>query len=251
VTYLSLVSVLLLVFVHLWVGRMHFLQQDHWQSVGAGIAMSYVFLDVLPHLASKQAALKATVGSGVGEFLEHHAYLLALAGFVIYYGLALLARSYSARNDALAAQGKPHLALYLLGLALSTYCFLIGYLIGEQPDHRYEPVIIFALAMSMHLAEVGHTARDHDPRFYDRVLRYALAGATFAGWLSGAVTRVSDIFFALVFSFVVGAILILAFVYELPHVIGVRRYRMFVAGVVGFSALLLLYEALAKTDLPA
>ena len=58
VTYLSLASVSLLMIVHILVGHLHFLEQERWRSVGAGIAMSYVFLDILPHLSSKQYLLE-------------------------------------------------------------------------------------------------------------------------------------------------------------------------------------------------
>ena len=235
----------------LLVGRMHFLEQGRWRSVGAGIAMSYVFLDVLPHLSSEQYALQDIVATGLGAFLAHHAYLLALAGFVLYFGLADVAKAPRTSQTVMVEPGKPHSVVYILVLALAAYCFLIGYLIGEHPEHRYEPVIIFALAMTIHMAGVDHTMRDQHAKFYDRIFRYVLATATFLGWLLGMVTTVPDVIFALVFSFVVGAIIVVAFLYELPVVMGGRRYWLFVAGVTGFSGLLLIYEALAKVPLSA
>ena len=250
-TYLSVASVSLLIVVHVLVGRMHFLEQERWRSIGAGIAMSYVFLDILPHLSSKQYVLQDTVGTGFGAFLEHHAYLLSLAGFVLYFGLAGVAKTSRTSQTVMVEPGEPHSAVHVLVLALAAYCFLVGYLIGEQPDHRYEPVIVFALAMMIHMAGVDHTVRHHYPKFYDQIFRYVLAAATFAGWILGIVTIVPDIIFALVFSFVVGAIIIVAFLYELPVVMGGRNYWLFVAGATGFSALLLIYEALAKVPLSA
>ena len=65
------------------------------------------------------------------------------------------------------------------------------------------------------------------------------------------MTSIPDIIFALVFSSVVGAIMVVAFVYELPVVVWGRRYWLFVTGVTGFSGLLLIYEALAKVPLSA
>ena len=249
--YLSLSSVFLLMLVHVMVGRIHFLEQERWRSVGAGVAISYVFLDVLPHLSSKQYVLQEIVGTGFGAFLKHHTYLLALAGFVLYFGLAGVAKTYRASQAAVVEPSKPHSVVHILVLGLAAYCFLIGYLIGEQPDHRYEPVIIFALAMTIHLAGVDHTVRDHYPKLYDKTIRYVLATATFAGWLIGIVTTVPDIIFALVFSLVVGAIIVVAFLYELPVAMEGRRYWLFVTGVTGFSGLLLIYETLAKVPLSA
>ena len=246
-TYLSLVSLSLLILVQMLIGRMHFLEQESWRSVGAGVAISYVFLDILPHLASKQNALQDTVGTAFLTFLAHHAYLLALAGFVLYFCLARVARTSRTGQGVLSE--KPHSAVYVFALALAGYCFLIGYLIGEQPDHLYEPVIIFTFAMTVHLAGVGHTVRDHYPRFYDRIHRYVCAGAALAGWLLGIVTTVPDVIFAVVFSFLVGVIMIVAFMYELPVVMRGGNYWLFVAGATSFSAMLLIYEALAEVDL--
>jgi hypothetical protein len=251
VTYLSLAGMFVLMLVHLFVGRMHFLEQERWRSIVAGVAMSYVFLDILPHLSSQQYAIRDTVGTGFGAFLEHHAYLLALAGFVLYFGLAGVAKTSRTSQAVKAGPSKPHTAVYVLVLALAAYCFLIGFLVGEQPDHRYEPVIIFALAMTIHMAGVDHTVRDQNPQFYDQIFRYVLAAATFAGWLLGIVTTVPDIVFALVFSLVVGEIIVVAFLYELPVVARSKRYWLFVGGVAAFSALLLIYEAYSKVALLA
>ena len=250
-TFVSLASVVALILVHLFVTRLHILEQDRWRSVGAGVALSYVFLDVLPHLSSKQSALQDSVGAALLPFLTHHAYLLTLAGFVLYFCLAGVAMSLRVQKSKMSEQSKPHVAVYALVLALTAYCFLIGYLIAEQPDHRYEPVIIFAFAMAIHFAGVDHTVHDYYPGFYDQSIRYVFAAATFVGWLLGMVTAVSDSIFALVFSFVVGVIMVVALMYELAAVLAARKYWLFVSGVTGFSALLLLYEALAKVELSA
>lgn len=247
--YVSLASVSLLMVVHMLVGRMHFLEQERWRSLGAGVAMSYVFVDILPHLSSQQSVLQNSVGTGFLTFLEHHAYLLALAGFILYFGLADVAKTSRTNQDVMVEQRNPHSAVYILALALTVYGFLIGYLIGEQPDHRYEPVIIFAFAMTIHMAGVDQTLREYYPKFYDQVLRYVLVVATFVGWLLGFLTTVSGVIFALVFSFIVGAIIVVAFLYELPAVMGGKKYGLFVVGVIGFSALLMIYEILAKVPL--
>lgn len=249
--YLSFANVCILLLIPLLVGRMHFLDQERWRSVGAGFAISYVFLDILPHLSSKQEALQKTVGTGIGAYIEHHAYLLALAGLVTYLSMAVIARNYRINQAVAVAQYKPHNLVYIIVLGLSAYNFMIGYMIGEQPEHRYEPVIIFTLAMALHMAGVDHTVREHYPSSYDKLFRYLLAAATFGGWLVGFVTTVPDTTFALAFSFLAGAVIIVAFVFELPVVLGGQRYWLFVAGVTGFSALLLIYEWLAQVRLTA
>jgi len=228
---------------------MHFLVRESWRSFGAGIAISYVFLDILPHLASKQYALQNTVGPIFGTYLAHHAYLLALFGFVLFFGLTGVAEASRISQPAVHGKSEPHPVVYLLMMAIATYSFLIGYLIGEQPDHRYEPVIIFAIAMAIHMTGVDHTLRNNYSRVYDQRFRYILAAATFARWLLGTLTVVPDVAFALVFALVVGIIMIVAFMFELPVVAGGRQFWLFVAGVISFSAILLTYEALAVVNL--
>ena len=249
--FLSLLAIAALTLVHLAVGRLDFVRREGYRSFGAGVALSYVFLDVIPHLSAKQYTIRESFDSGFATFLEHHSYLLALWGFLTYCGFAYDVRSIDIRKPAFAPQAKAHATNVLIG-GLAVYYFLIGYLVGEQPDHRYEPVVIFAIAMCVHTLGVNQAIREFDPQRYDRTFAFVLAGSTFAGWLLGAVMVVPGIVFALVFSFVVGAVMIIAFVFELPSVTSSRGgYWRFVAGSAVFSSLLLVYEGFAKTSLAA
>ncbi|MGI9260403.1 MAG: hypothetical protein ACR2QR_00135 [Woeseiaceae bacterium] len=202
-------------------------------------------------MSSRQYTLSDAFGKGFSGFLKHHSYLLALIGFLIYLGLLRGTVGTQAQPGSSVAQRDRRRSADLLVGALSVYYFLIGYLVGEQPAHRYEPVVIFAMAMCIHIIGVNHTVRQFDPVRYDRVFGYVLGGMTLAGWILGMVTDVPDILFALVFSFVVGALMIVAFVFELRQVSSAEDYCWCIAGSAGFSALLLIYERLADTSLAA
>jgi hypothetical protein len=59
-----------------------------------GIAVSYVFLMALPKLASMQVVLEATTTNlPFVEYFYHHAYLVALLGFVAYYLVSVMTES--------------------------------------------------------------------------------------------------------------------------------------------------------------
>ena len=62
-------------------------QRDVWLSVAGGVATAYVFLRLLPKLGKAQPVLTEMSDRGMGGFLHHHAYLVSLAGFVVYFGL--------------------------------------------------------------------------------------------------------------------------------------------------------------------
>ncbi len=244
----SLIGVMLVVLVHLFVGRLRFLGGEGWRAASAGVAISYVFLDVLPHLASKQRLLLGYAEEGLFGFLAHHAYLLALLGFLLFLVLALEARAYRERTPG--SESPPAIRAAVL-VAFSGYSLLIGVLIGEQPDHRREPVLLFATAMAIHLAGVDALMRTNNPRSYDRVFRFAFAASIVAGYALALATQVPQGGFALAFSFLAGAIVTVAVAFELPHVLDGGTGWRFVGGALGFAALLLLYEALARTDLAA
>ncbi len=86
----SLVAVCVIAMVHLFVGRLRLpdgTQRSVWLSAAGGAAVAYVFVYVLPKLAAKQHVLVQAIDTGLYGFLEHHAYLVALLGFSLYYGL--------------------------------------------------------------------------------------------------------------------------------------------------------------------
>ena len=84
----TLVAVGLLSVVHVVVGRLRFLDQNPevWKSVAGGVGITYAFLVLLPKLAAAQDVLEEATGAGPYAFLQHHSYLLALVGFLTYYG---------------------------------------------------------------------------------------------------------------------------------------------------------------------
>jgi len=78
-----------LALVHVLAGKLRFLEgipRSRWLSLAGGISVAYVFARLLPELAEAQERLGESAG-GVLARLEHHAYLLALAGLAIFYGV--------------------------------------------------------------------------------------------------------------------------------------------------------------------
>jgi len=77
--------------IHLWSDKLRLLCRENceqnWLSVSGGFAVGYVFIYVMPKLAMKQLILTGAPDTGLYGFLEHHAYLVALLGFIFYYGI--------------------------------------------------------------------------------------------------------------------------------------------------------------------
>jgi hypothetical protein len=237
----SFIGATLIVLVHLFVHRLRFLErpQSVWLDFFSGVALGYVFVDILPHLASKQEALLAATDAGLLGFLEHHAYLMAMAGFLLYLAIVLSGeRARSQRAPETFTISKLPVAVGFGATSMAAYAFLIGYMLAEQCTHGAGSGFGFALAMAGHFVGLDHFYRHLYPRLYDAGLRYMLAGALYTGWVFGAISELSDPVYALLFAFLAGGIMIITAVFELPRVKSWRQYAGFCAGAIVFSALI-------------
>ena len=213
-----------------------------WLPASAGVAIAYVFMDIFPHLAKSREKLANVTDGSVYGFLTHNVYLVALAGFAIYLGIILLEMTYRQNQSAEISLASAPVTVKVEITSLVAYNFLIGYLLAEQLTHRPEPVILFALAMAIHMAGIDCLLRDHFSNLYDRALRFAFTASLYAGWLTGVVVEISDATLALWFSFLAGGIIVVATVLELPKIRSPRQYTFFCAGACCFSVLVLAVE---------
>jgi hypothetical protein len=243
----SFLGATLIAGVHLFVHRLRFLDrpQSIWLDVLAGVALGYVFVDILPHLAGMQQKLLGATEAGLLGFLEHHAYLVAMAGFLFYLAIAVSGERARARRppEDFATFDRP-IPVGFGAASMAAYAFLIGYMLAEQCTHAAGSGFGLALAMAAHFVGLDHFYRHMYPRLYDAGLRYGLAAALYGGWGLGVLGELSDETFALLFAFLAGGITVISAMFELPRVRSWRPYVGFCAGAVGFSALVLTLEGL-------
>ena len=67
-----------------------------------------------------------------------------------------------------------------------------------------------------------------------------------AGWLTGVVLEISNASLELWYSFLAGGIIVVAAVYELPHIHTHRQYWAFLVGAGVFSVRVLAIELVGK-----
>jgi hypothetical protein len=68
-----------------------------WESFAGGVAVSYAIVDLLPSLAGAQAKLVGREG-WLSLLAEHHVYVVALLGLIVFYGLEVLTRRSRAKR---------------------------------------------------------------------------------------------------------------------------------------------------------
>ena len=214
-------------------------------SFSAGVAIAYVFVDIMPHLASKQRVLLAARDSGLYGFLEHHAYLISLVGFVLYLASFVGTMGSEVRSDHPRARW---IRGYISAGACA-YVGLIAYMLSEQPSHRREPVVLFSLARAIHMYGVAHFERLRlGADSYDRLHRYLIAGSAYLGWITGVLSQVPETSYALWFSLMAGGIFGITVTVELATVTTPRHLRIFVLGATLLTSLILLLERFSQLD---
>ena len=209
-----------------------------WLSFGGGVSVAYVFVHVLPELSAGQAAIEATDHPAV-DALAHHAYLIALAGFVLFYGLERYARTAGPDADDGRSDGEStdetvlwvHLLSYGLLNATIGY-LLVGYARGE------EGVILFAVAMGFHFVVNDDGLRQHHAAGYDRWGRWVISAAVLAGWGLSLAVGVGEAAVLAAYAFVGGGVVLNVIKEELPAE-RESRFGYFLLGAVAYAAVMI------------
>lgn len=133
-----------LIAVHLFASsvlRLSHLPRSAWLSVAGGISVAYVFVHIFPQLAVAQASLEEAAG-GILAGLEHHAYLAALLGLGIFYGLERLVRLQTRGEDDGPEEGATSRA----GPGIVADSIILNVLKEELPAERQGRFLPFAAA---------------------------------------------------------------------------------------------------------
>lgn len=241
----TFLAIVLLASVHLQVGRfgLPVRLRSVWKSAAGGVGISYAFLALLPKIADAQESLRAATDGGLYGYLEHHAYLVALAGLTLHFGLDVAVDRVLVMPARRA--WRPAVTLLVVGHAstLVGYFFLIGYLVSKTPSNAIAALALFTLAMFLHAFATAHGLLERYRGLYDRWLRWLFALATAAGGILGLQTEIPYNTLALLHSVFAGMLIIGTIKQKVPGTAD-ARFGPFLAGLAGYSALLLLAEQL-------
>jgi hypothetical protein len=194
-TYLTVLFALCFALIHVFVGKLRFLHstpRSWWLSAAGGVAVSYVFLHLLPELGAHRDTFAEALGIGE-EAAEAWVNLVALAGLGAFYGLeraAKVSRGTSARPRRAGRRGGGVFWLHIGSFAL--YNVLIGYLLLHREETGLAPLVFYFVAMALHFVTNDFGLREDHKARYDSQGRWVLAAAVLAGWAMGLAGEVSD-----------------------------------------------------------
>lgn len=240
VSLLTLATVVLFALVHVFGAKLSFLSglpRSVWLSGAGGVSVAYVFVHLLPELAEHQESINegTEATSGLLSAIETHAYVIALIGLALFYGVERYARS--AAGERGTATPMPVFWTHLGAFAL--YNVLIGYLLLHREGADLRGLVIYAVAMSLHFVVNDHGLREQHGHTYHRYGRWVLAVAPVAGAAVGFMTTLSPLLLSALFALLAGGVILNVLKEELPED-RQSRFLPFAVGAALYSALLLL-----------
>jgi hypothetical protein len=175
-------------------------------------------------------------------FLEHHVYLAALAGLVLYYGLYRVA-VYGAGLES-ESPLRYRVAMITAAVGHGAYSMLLGYLIVSRLSFGLFSVALIVVGMGTVLLVTDYSLYKKWPYTYNRWMRWILTIGLFVGWAVGVFVEVSANVVAVWFAFLAGVILFTS-IGEKMVVEERGSFWPFSAGAAAFAGLLLILEGIA------
>lgn len=195
-------------------------------SLGGGVAISYVFIDLLPKLAKNELVIKEAF-SGTLPYFEKHVYIAALFGFLLFF---LVDQS----RELIQIKGR-------FWLSMSSYAlfnFFMGYAVGDPANTEVQPLALFTLAMALHYFVNDFTMSREHPQTYDAKARWILIACLFAGWMTAVVITIPASAVALLSAFIGGGVIMNVTRHELPKA-NPHSAKVFILAAVAYAILLL------------
>lgn len=217
---LAVVFPVVLALINIYVGKVEWLNkiipEHRWISLGAGVSIAYVFLDILPELSIAQEEIEES-GLMWLNFLEKHAYLLALVGLAIFYGLELLANQSRRANREASGEDATSQGIFWVHIgAFAIYNALIGELFSNTEEKGLIPAILLFVALALHFLINDRGLRAHHKKPYDRLGRWILAGSLMTGWILGISFHLPEAFLAVLWGLLAGGLILNVLKEELP-----------------------------------
>jgi hypothetical protein len=226
--------------IHILSKRLHFLRYSPrhvFLSFSSGVAVSYVFVHLLPELNEYQKELEDKLPSHIWMIIEDHIYIVALIGLVIFYGLEVLGRKKdnSEKHEANSRESKQRFRLHMATFFF--YNAVIGYLMVRGEYEGLIETLLFFVAMGVHFITNDRSLRELHKEVYDRIGRWLLAGAILVGWSIGAFIEIEDVIVSLLTAFLAGGIILNVLKDELPED-QQSNLPAFLIGIVSYTSLL-------------
>lgn len=227
--------------IHLFADKLRFLEgvpRSRWLSFAGGTSVAYVFLHILPELSEAHQMMNSRWQRL--PFADHQAYLVGLAGIIVFYGLDKLVGFHQQRQresrggEGETTTGNDVFWFHILSFAI--YNVFIGYLLVSRDSHSRFGLLLFGLAMGLHFLVNDFSLREDHKDTYRRLGRWVLAAAVILGWVAGLVLSLGEALTSALFAFLAGGIVLNVLKEELPES-RQSSFLFFAVGAIAYSSL--------------
>lgn len=225
--------------IHIFIGQLSLLRgipRSWWLSLSGGVAVSYVFLHILPELSTHQKTFADGLGVSV-QAGETWVYLVSLLGLALFYGLERAVKLSRRTSDEDRVESH---VLWIHIASFGLYNLLIGYLLLHREEMNTWSLLIYTVAMALHFITNDFGLREDQKHLYDRVGRWIIAATVLAGWLMGIFITLPQLATGLLFAFLAGGVVLNVLKEELPEE-RESQFWPFVLGAACYSALLIMW----------
>ena len=231
---LSLLAVATIAAVHLgsaWLRRLRFSPRSRLLSAAGGMAVAFVFVQLLPSVARAQLTLAGESALGqrpVGKLLFFAMLLGLLGAFAVE------------RRVRVGLATRPGLRRRLLWLGVGSSALLevtIGYLLVVDARAPLQ-LTLFTVAMALRALITARGLYETHRGDFDRYGRPVLLAAAPAGWLLGVAGELPAAAIGAVRAVLAGGVVLHVLTEELPED-RESSYPAFVVGALAYAALLL------------
>ncbi len=232
---LEIASVLILASVHLFAQKLTFIQykpRSAYLSFAGGVSVAYVFIHLLPELLEAQKFLEEDLLASV-KYLENHAFLIALIGLIVFYGLERLAKIHKKKTKSFSPK------LYWIHIfSFAVYNFIIGYGILHRENMSDKSLVFYSIAMALHFVVNDFGLYNHFEERYLKSGRWALTFSILLGYTAGIFIEVSEGVLIILISFISGGIILNILKEELPEE-KESKFSAFLIGTLLYTVMLL------------
>lgn len=211
--------------------------RSRWLSFAGGVAITYVFLKLLPELVEAQRKVGGE-GESSGWLRGHMLFLAALAGATALYAVERAAKR--TKQQCKAGGGEERAAAWVFwphAALMSPYVALIGYALFQQEPDRTRSVAALGAVMALHFAGTAVALQEDYRSLYTSRGRWLLAAAVVAGGAVGYAGTLPETFYYFLLAFLAGAVVFSSIKEEIPPE-RQSRFWALAAGVLAAGALL-------------
>jgi hypothetical protein len=206
-SFFAFLSVTIFAFVHLWAQKTQGLDKvshGRFLSAGGGIALAYVFVDLLPKLCINDQIVREAF-AGFFPYFERHVYVMALIGFLLFF---FVDRSHTVLGKKAS-----------FWLSLSSYAlfnFFVGYAVVDKDDPEVQPLALFTLAIGLHYFTNDYNLSSEHGKEYKKREKWILIASLYLGWIAGLMISLPPAAIALMSAFIGGGVIMNVTRHELP-----------------------------------